>query len=201
MLVAPGMGNGSYDYRSNILVLPLRPARTVLETVAYALALYRKDVDHTENDGRLWKSFYHPDVWRRVKTRAMPKGVRKQVAEFVRNYVRWTTRESQGHAVLDDSVRVWFEEFIAPDWRGPQVPPGLRALPRLEIEALREAMGELPPRDQLMIKARFYEGMSAKEISQFMALPSQFYVRRCIRAALAEIRTKLEANGVADPRP
>lgn len=100
---------------------------------------------------------------------------------------------------LVDLVASEFNIEIVPD--GSERDPEL-AIRQAELEqALREAMGALPPRDQLMIKARFYEGMSAKEISRFMALPSQFHVRRCIKAALAEIRTKLEASGVADPRP
>ena len=76
------------------------------------------------------------------------------------------------------------------------------ALRRRELEqALGAAIDALDPQEQLMIKLRFYEGMAAREISEMMKLPSRFHVQRRIRSALATVREKLEAAGIADSRP
>lgn len=88
---------------------------------------------------------------------------------------------------------------LVPD--GPSQNPEL-ALRRRELEeALGAAVDALDSQEQLMIKLRFYEGMAAREISDLMKLPSRFHVRRRIRSALATVRERLEAAGVADSRP
>lgn len=101
---------------------------------------------------------------------------------------------------LVDMAASEFNIALVPDGSGRHNPE--LALRRRELEnALRDAVAVLGPKDQLIVKLRFYEEMSAKEISEFMGLPSQSHARRRLRGALDEIRKSLEASGVADPKP
>ena len=101
---------------------------------------------------------------------------------------------------LVDMAASEFNIALVPDGSGRRDPE--LALRRRELEqALSDALAVLDSRDQLIVKLRFYEGMSAKEICDFMSLPSQPHVRRRIRGALGEIRRSLEKSGVADPKP
>ena len=115
---------------------------------------------------------------------------------------------SQGRKARErHELRRRLVDMVASEFNVEVVPDDSKADPELAVRrreldrALQEAVGELRTRDQLMIKLRFYDGMSAKEISKFLALPSQFHVYRSLKGALEEIRTSLEASGVADPRP
>ncbi|GEM_PF-5249656 len=127
-VITPGVGHGSYDFRTNTIVLPLISPRDRLESVAYAIALYRRDLDKVANDGKLWESFFSDQVWRGIKDREKPTRFPKQMEEFVTDYVLWVTREAKGMMVLDSEIRRWFEQNIAPDKRAPMVPRDLRAV-------------------------------------------------------------------------
>lgn len=127
-VLTPGVGHGSYDFRSNTIVLPIVSPRDRLESVAYAIALYRRDLDKVANDGKLWESFFSDQVWRGIKDREKPTRFPKQMEEFVEDYVLWVTREAKGMMVLDSEIRRWFEQNIAPDRRAPMIPRDLRAV-------------------------------------------------------------------------
>lgn len=127
-VITPGVGHGSYDFRSNTIVLPIISPRDRLESVAYAIALYRRDLDKVANDGKLWESFFSDQVWRGIKDREKPTRFPKQMEEFVTDYVLWVTREAKGMMVLDSEIRRWFEQNIAPDKRAPMIPRDLRAV-------------------------------------------------------------------------
>jgi RNA polymerase sigma factor (sigma-70 family) len=100
---------------------------------------------------------------------------------------------------LVDMVASDFDIDLVPDG---EEPVGERALRSRELEAaLKEAISELSSKDQLMIKLRFYEEMSLKELAAFTDSPSQFHVHRRLKGALDQIRRRLESSGVRDPRP
>jgi len=65
LLLIPGSGNGTYDFTTNTLVLPLNTPHSLFESVAYAIAYYRKDIDQQEKQG-LWESFFDDAVWARA---------------------------------------------------------------------------------------------------------------------------------------
>ncbi len=127
-VLTPGVGHGSYDFRSNTIVLPVVSPRDRLESVAYAIALYRRDLDKVANDGKLWESFFSDQVWRGIKDRERPTRFPAQMAEFVTDYVLWVTREAKGMMVMDSEIRRWFEQNIAPDKRAPMIPRDLRGI-------------------------------------------------------------------------
>lgn len=72
----------------------------------------------------------------------------------------------------------------------------------LEVEerraALERALGELPPRDRLLLKLRFEDDLSVREIADVMGFPSVFHVYRRLRPVLASIKGTLVAQGVDD---
>ncbi|MBI5359903.1 MAG: tetratricopeptide repeat protein [Planctomycetes bacterium] len=134
ILITPGVGNGSYDYRTNTLIIPITSPVSLMESVAYGLALYRRDIDKEIYDERLWNSFFDHNVWKHIKDRGMPNTFRHQMMEFVSNYVKWTTKEARGSMVLDAPIREWFEDNIGPDKRGLMIPRHLRSMKMLEMD-------------------------------------------------------------------
>ena len=127
IVLTPGTGLGSYDFRSNALVVPMTSPSTAIESVAFALALYRKDVDQSADEGKLWKSFIEDIPWAKTR-RGIPRGLQGQIRAFVASYVRWCTREARGMAALEAEIRAWFEERIAPRAVAPIIPRHLRGL-------------------------------------------------------------------------
>jgi RNA polymerase sigma-B factor len=61
---------------------------------------------------------------------------------------------------------------------------------------LRQVMGRLPPRDQVIIQMRFFEGLSQPEIAERIGV-SQSYLSRVLRRILADLRARL-GPAVAD---
>lgn len=73
---------------------------------------------------------------------------------------------------------------------------------RHELErALAEVVAELEPRDRLLLRLRFYEGMPAREIADVMAFPTLFHVYRRLKVVLRTLRDGLHSRGVIDPTP
>lgn len=126
VVLTPGIGNGSYDFRSNILIVPRTSPRRRLESVAFALALYRRDVDKSYGEERLWRSFLEDIPW--AKLGGTPRSIQAQVRVFVRAYTTWATREAAGQPALPGEVREWFEARLAPSAREPIYPRSLRGL-------------------------------------------------------------------------
>ena len=50
---------------------------------------------------------------------------------------------------------------------------------------------ELSPSDQLLLRLRFEEGLTAREIAPLLGLPSQFHVYRRIETVCGMVRTRL----------
>lgn len=68
------------------------------------------------------------------------------------------------------------------------------------LEALRTAVGGLPPRDRLLLALRFEDGKSARVIAETMSFDTQFHVYRRLRAVLKDLRSELESSGIRSPR-
>lgn len=68
-------------------------------------------------------------------------------------------------------------------------------------EALVAAIESLASRDRLLVRLRFYKGLTAKEVAASMGLPSQFHVYRRLKVVMNELREKLAARGIVTPRP
>lgn len=64
--------------------------------------------------------------------------------------------------------------------------------------ALESALQELPPRDRLLIRLRFDDGLTVLQIADVMDFPSVFHVYRSLKSALKVVRAGLAARGVTD---
>ena len=72
-----------------------------------------------------------------------------------------------------------------------------RAVEATELSAhLTLAVSALPPGDQLLIRLRFEDGLSAAEIADVLRFPSQFHVYRRINVLLDTLRASLRARGI-----
>jgi RNA polymerase sigma factor (sigma-70 family) len=65
--------------------------------------------------------------------------------------------------------------------------------------ALAAVLRRLEPRQQLILKLRFEDGRSVRDISDLLGMGSVFQAYRAIDAALATARRLLEAAGIDDP--
>jgi len=64
--------------------------------------------------------------------------------------------------------------------------------------ALHDALGTLGPRDQLLLRMRFEEGLSVPHIAGTMGFPSTFHAYRRLTQLFAELRLRLRGRGVED---
>ena len=75
-------------------------------------------------------------------------------------------------------------------------PDPAAVLERAEIlEALDIALGQLAPRDRLLLRYRFDDDLSARKIMRLMEFPTVFHVYRRLNALLAQCRIALQKRG------
>jgi RNA polymerase sigma factor (sigma-70 family) len=75
-------------------------------------------------------------------------------------------------------------------------------LARAERErALTAALEALAPADRLLLRLRFGEELSAREIAQVLRLPTMFHVYRRLNRVLDRLRGLLLGLGVREPEP
>ncbi len=67
--------------------------------------------------------------------------------------------------------------------------------------ALQAATARLPAADRLLLKLRFDDDLSAREIAGFLALPTPFHVYRRLNALLQELRRVLQRRGIHEAEP
>jgi RNA polymerase sigma factor (sigma-70 family) len=63
------------------------------------------------------------------------------------------------------------------------------------------ALDRLPPSDRLLLRFRFAEELSVRDIARLMRLPTVFHVYRRLNAAFAVLRGSLREQGVMDAEP
>jgi RNA polymerase sigma factor (sigma-70 family) len=63
-------------------------------------------------------------------------------------------------------------------------------------ECLQAAIATLEPGDQLILKLRFEDELSAREIARVIGWPTPFHVYRRLNALLRELRRRLLAGGI-----
>ena len=79
------------------------------------------------------------------------------------------------------------------------VDPETQLCTRETHEALETAVASLTAQDQLLITLRFVDGRSVREIARTLHYRTPFQVYRRLKALLASLRQKLEAEGVFSP--
>lgn len=68
-------------------------------------------------------------------------------------------------------------------------------------DALQRALGDVAPRDILILKLRFVDDLAAQEIAKLLGFPSPFHVYRRLNVLLADLRRSLERRGVENAAP
>jgi RNA polymerase sigma factor (sigma-70 family) len=68
-------------------------------------------------------------------------------------------------------------------------------------DALEAALRQLTPRDRLLLKLRFDDDLSAREIATIVGYTSPFEVYRRVNTLCASLRRSLAGRGVEDPVP
>jgi RNA polymerase sigma factor (sigma-70 family) len=85
------------------------------------------------------------------------------------------------------------------DPRGGNPERDLRS--RQLAEVLERAVGALEPRDRLLLRLRFDDDLSAREVADIMRFPTPFHVYRRLNKVLEILRHSLEQRGVDGPTP
>ena len=67
--------------------------------------------------------------------------------------------------------------------------------------ALSNAIQRLDPEGQLLLRLRFDDGLTAKEIASLMKLPTPFHVYRRLERLLVDLRKSLAEMGIDNPAP
>jgi RNA polymerase sigma factor (sigma-70 family) len=67
--------------------------------------------------------------------------------------------------------------------------------------ALDAAVAQLPAADRLLLKLRFDDELSAREIAEVVGLPTPFHVYRRLNAILHVLRDRLRRRGIQDATP
>ena len=118
VLLAPGGGNAVYDWKNNLIIVPMvPPTGGFMASIAFGMIEYRLDVDE---DKQLLASYnklpQHKDV----------KSIFSLKNELTKDYITWMTSEYKGYKVLPKEIRKWFEHEIAPDKNEISMPLELR---------------------------------------------------------------------------
>lgn len=66
---------------------------------------------------------------------------------------------------------------------------------------LNAALASLAPRDRLMIRLRFEDGLSMPEVAHSLEMPSRFHAYRRLDELLATLRSALTRNGISEGSP
>jgi RNA polymerase sigma factor (sigma-70 family) len=104
---------------------------------------------------------------------------------------------SRGDSLGSRTVRRRLSDLTGPIEDLSRLPdPAVRDPGELVDERDREAavgriLGELSPSDQLLLRLRFEEGLTAREIAPLLGLPSQFHVYRRIETVCGMVRARL----------
>lgn len=69
------------------------------------------------------------------------------------------------------------------------------------MQALDDAVAQLSPEDQVLLKLRFKDDLSAQRISHLLDLPSPFHVYRRLKSVCGALRLRLLSRGIDDGTP
>ncbi len=127
VLLCPGNGNALYDWKNNILIVPLLPMRgDFMASIAHGIIEYRFD---TDEDKQLIGSYSNLPENKGVKS------IYRLKERLAKEYVQWMTQEYKGFRVLSRDIRKWFEHEIGPDKNDIYCPP--------EFQPFNTASGEI----------------------------------------------------------
>lgn len=195
ILLVPGTGNGIYDWNRNRIILPTVPHRSLEESLAYALATYRDDVDSQTSDRAALKSYAS------LKVNSGIRSTMKMKDLMARDYIAWMTKESQGMSGLAAENRQWIEERIAPR---PEEPIPSRTLVELSAADRRRLVRRLGDREDLEPDEFYHRGALRFSDEDYAAAAADFEKALAARpdwpAALYSLGVSLKRAGRASWR-
>lgn len=112
-------------------------------------------------------------------------------------------RSSMARAVRRQLVDFLAEEIDPSGRTDPAAPDNPETqLRKSELsKALIDALGDLEPRDRLLLKFRFDDDLPAREIGQVMGFATPFHVYRRLNSLLERLRAALIRRGIGGPEP
>lgn len=177
--------------------LLLRVARAVTPDHDAAMDAYTFVLGQLREDGFKRLSAYRTtagcsfDTWLAVVTRRLCLDHYRHKYGRVRGNDSDQKEARRERKSLVDLVSVAMESELPADTPDPS-----RSLERGEILAgLEAALNELAPRDRLLLRYRFDDGLSALQISRVMRFPTVFHVYRRVNSLLAVCRSALQRKG------
>ena len=186
--------------------LLLRVAYTVVPNREDAMDAYATLLEQLrEDDGRRIRAYVADG--RSKFTTWLVVVARRICVDFVRRkYGRYTPGNDAASA-LDRVSRRSLAQLIDGGRALAVVPDDNAAEPDASIRArelqtkLEEAVAELSSDDQLLLKLRYDDDLSASAIAKLVGSPTPFHVYRRLNALLAQLRARLAAHGVESAEP
>jgi RNA polymerase sigma factor (sigma-70 family) len=131
--------------------------------------------------------------WHRERFgRARPEGSTQAREAHERRRRLASLARDTGVEELGEAADAAIAEMEGPDER----------LRMLELSAaLDAALATLAPAEQVLLRLRFDDGLSAQQIARALHYPSPFHVYRRINALLAQLRATLQARGIESSIP
>ncbi len=107
ILLVPGSGNALYDWKYNVVVVPLIYINdNPLTSISSGMIEYRLD---TDEDKAVLNSYSQLPELKTIKSSLQIK------AQLIKDYTTWMTSEYQGYRVLPKTAKEWFEHEIGPN--------------------------------------------------------------------------------------
>ncbi|MFW5959830.1 MAG: hypothetical protein ACOCSE_01770 [Chitinivibrionales bacterium] len=114
VLILAGTGNALYDWKYNLILLPVVPAAGSLsESLSSAVIEYRMDAD----EEKVLINSYH-----KLKSTRDIRSFIELRKSLVKDYKKWITMEYNGFKVLPGDKKEWFEREIGPSSKEVFVP-------------------------------------------------------------------------------
>lgn len=193
------------DFLSKYSRLILRTARSVTTDHDRAMDAYGFVLEELAKDDYRRLRAFEADgpgrftTWLVIVARRLCLDHQRRRYGRVRNPTNSPSEELKAKRRLVDLVAGEMDLSHIPDSRSEN--PELR-LRRDELRsALDQALEALAPADQLLLRRRFEDELSVKEIARLMRLPTVFHVYRRLNHLLSDLRARLESSGIDGPRP
>jgi RNA polymerase sigma factor (sigma-70 family) len=187
--------------------LLLHTARGVGRDYDAAMDAYAHLLEQLRRDDCRRLRAYTPTERAKFTTWLVTVSRRLCVDHLRRRYGRAADAPAGTPAAGQQAARRQLADLLAAEVDIDVLPDSTAADPqaRLQAEALTRAvvaaLGELAPRDRLLLKLRFEDDLSAREIGRILRFPTPFHVYRRLNLLLARLRELLRRRGVHGPEP
>lgn len=115
VILIPGSGNALYDWKGNIILVPITyTGNNPITSISAAMIEYRLD---TDEDKVILNSFSQLPETKTIRSSLQLK------SQLTKDYAIWMTSEYSGYRVLPKNVKEWFEHEIGPNKNEIFIPP------------------------------------------------------------------------------